>query len=139
MLSDSVKVVSYVGAIKFSVSSGCTFSGEISTTESYELSDSLDSLASTTYLATYFSSLTILAFNYMISISCNSHFFLISAIVSSLLILALFFIALALYPNLNVEVVSSSLSLAGEQVMIKAVLAFPPRDSYNTLVNLLSL
>lgn len=43
---------------------------------------------------------------------------------------------LARWPNLSVPVVSSSLSLAGEQVMISAVLALPPRDSYKTLVSL---
>jgi hypothetical protein len=46
---------------------------------------------------------------------------------------------LARDPNLKVDVVSSILSYAGEQVIIRAVRAFPPSDSCNTRVSLLSL
>lgn len=53
--------------------------------------------------------------------------------------MALFLIFLALTPNLRVEVVSSILSAAGEQLIISAVFEFPPSDSYKTLVSLESL
>jgi len=43
--------------------------------------------------------------------------------------LGLFLIFFALAPNLRVEIVSSSLKLEGEQVMIRQVLELPPRDS----------
>ena len=52
-----------------------------------------------------------------------------SWIESSLLIFGLFLIFLALAPNFSVEIVSSRLYLAGLQVIIKLVLAFPPKDS----------
>ena len=55
---------------------------------------------------------------------------------SSLLILGLFLIFLALLPNFKVDIVSSSLNLAGLQVIISAVLELPPNDSYKILVSL---
>lgn len=64
--------------------------------------------------------------------------FFSSAMLSSLLTLGLFLIFLARWPNFSVLTVSSSLSLAGEHVMIRAVRALPPSDSYKTRVSLLS-
>jgi len=62
-----------------------------------------------------------------------------SSTVLSLLILGLFFIFFAQAPNHKVLIVSSSLKLLGEQVIIKHVFELPPRDSYKTLVNFESL
>jgi hypothetical protein len=58
---------------------------------------------------------------------------------TSLFILALFLIYLALLPNFNVDIVSASLNIDGLHVMIKHVLELPPSDSLNILVNLESL
>ena len=60
-----------------------------------------------------------------------------SATVISLLIFGLFFILLALSPNLKVDKVSLSLYILGEQVIIKQVLELPPKDSCKTLVKFL--
>ena len=46
---------------------------------------------------------------------------------------------MALCPNLNVEIVSASLYILGEQVIINHVLEFPPSDSCKILVNFESL
>ena len=53
----------------------------------------------------------------------------------SLLTLALFFMLLALVPNLSVLKVSWSLKECGEHVTIRHVLELPPRDSDKILVN----
>ena len=45
----------------------------------------------------------------------------------------------ALSANFNVDIVSSIKSIVGETLAIRQVLVFPPRESYNSLVNLDSL
>ena len=57
----------------------------------------------------------------------------------SLLIFGAFLIFLALDPNLRVLSVSDSLKGWGDNVIIKHVFEFPPRDSDNILVNFESL
>jgi len=56
-------------------------------------------------------------------------FYINSSIVLSLLIFGVFLIFFARAPNQRVEIVSSSLKLEGEHVMIKQVLELPPSDS----------
>lgn len=68
-------------------------------------------------------SLTRMSFSAFWSINLNSY------IENSLFTFALFFICFAREPNLSVDLVSSSLKVDGEQVMIKDVIEFPPRDS----------
>lgn len=58
---------------------------------------------------------------------------------NSLLTFALFLIYLARWPNLKVDLVSSSLNTEGEQVMISEVIELPPSDSCNNRVNFESL
>ena len=58
---------------------------------------------------------------------------------TSLFIFGLFFIYFALFPNFNVDIVSASLNILGEHVIIKHVLEFPPKDSDNIRVSLESL
>ena len=62
-----------------------------------------------------------------------------SGTVISLLILGVFLIFLAEIPNRRDEMVSARLLGWGEQVTIKLVFEFPPKDYWRTLVNLLSL
>ena len=59
--------------------------------------------------------------------SSNKYF--TSAIDRSLFYLALFFIYFALLPNFRVPTVSSLLSIAGLQVIMRLVFELPPRDS----------
>jgi hypothetical protein len=68
-------------------------------------------------------SFALMAFSASLSICFNSF------IENSLFILALFLIYLALYPNLSVDIVSFSLKILGEHVIINDVLEFPPSDS----------
>lgn len=55
---------------------------------------------------------------------------------NSLLTFGLFFMFLARYPNLKVLKVSASFNILGERLMIRLVLAFPPKDSWRILVSL---
>lgn len=83
----------------------------------------------------YFSS-TFIFFSYALIISSAfANFSISSSIVLSLLIFGLFLIFFARAPNRKVLIVSSSLKLDGEQVMIKHVLEFPPNESCNTHVS----
>lgn len=59
--------------------------------------------------------------------------------VISLLIFGVFLIFFAEIPNRRVDIVSEMLLGWGEQVTIKLVFEFPPKDSWRTLVSLLSL
>lgn len=55
------------------------------------------------------------------------------------LTLTLFLILLALFPKSQVDIVSSLLNGCGEHAISNVVLEFPPKLSYNNLVNLLYL
>ncbi len=62
-----------------------------------------------------------------------------SSTVYSLLILGLFFISLAVLPNLNAETVSDSFKLEGDKFIMSRVKQFPPIDSFSSRVNFESL
>ena len=84
----------------------------------------------------YFSK-TFIFFSYAFIISSAfANFSISSSIVLSLFIFGLFLIFFAHAPNLKVLIVSSSLKLEGEQVIIRQVFEFPPKESYNTQVSL---
>ena len=67
--------------------------------------------------------------------SSFSIIFCSSSTVSSRFILGLFLIFCAFYPNLKVEIVYEIWISWGEQVTIKVVLEFPPKESFIILVN----